>query len=232
MFLQATQDITVGGRIARASFQYTLQDSNLDELSEWSDKMLDKMRTLPQITDVASDLLANAPQLKITINRDQASRFGISPQLIDDTLNDAFGQRQITQYFTQLKTYFVILEILPELQKDLSTLNRLYVKSPLTGGAVPLSSLVDVDTSKVGPLSVVAPGPVPGGDADVQPAARRRARRGGRRHRRGRARHPDAVLDHPDLPGQRAGVPELAVERADPDRGGADRRLHHPRHAL
>jgi len=113
MYLQPTQDITVGGRIARASFQYTLQDSSLPELSEWSGKMLDKMRTLPQITDVASDLLANAPQLKITINRDQASRFGISPQLIDDTLNDAFGQRQITQYFTQLKTYFVVLEILP-----------------------------------------------------------------------------------------------------------------------
>ena len=86
--------------------------------------------------------LANAPRLQITINRDQASRFGISPQTIDDTLNDAFGQREITQYFTQLKTYFVVLEILPDLQKDLSTLDRLYVKSPLTGGAVPLSALV------------------------------------------------------------------------------------------
>jgi HAE1 family hydrophobic/amphiphilic exporter-1 len=161
MTLQPTQDITVGGRIARASFQYTLQDSNLDELREWSSKMLDKMRTLPEITDTGSDLLANAPQLKITINRDQASRFGISPQLIDDTLNDAFGQRQITQYFTQLKTYFVVLEILPELQKDLTTLNRLYVKSPLTGGAVPLSNLVDVDTSQVGMLSVAHQGQFP-----------------------------------------------------------------------
>jgi hydrophobe/amphiphile efflux-1 (HAE1) family protein len=160
-FLQATQDITVGGRIARASFQYTLQDSNLDELSQWSGKMLDKMRTLPQITDVASDLLSNAPQLKISINRDQASRFGISPQAIDDTLADAFGQRQITQYFTQLKTYFVILEIPPDMQTDLSTLDRLYVKSPLTGGAVPLSSLVDVDSSKVGLLSISHQGQFP-----------------------------------------------------------------------
>jgi HAE1 family hydrophobic/amphiphilic exporter-1 len=161
MTLQPTQDITVGGRIARASFQYTLQDSNLQELTEWSGKMMDKMRTLPQITDVGTDLLASAPQLKISINRDQASRFGISPQVIDDTLNDAFGQRQITQYFTQLKTYFVILEILPELQKDLSTLDRLYVKSPLTGGAVPLSSLVDVDSNKVGLLSVAHQGQFP-----------------------------------------------------------------------
>src|SRR4249920_1019322 len=161
MTLQPTQDINVGGRIARASFQYTLQDSNLDELTEWSGKMLDKMRTLPEITDVGSDLLANAPQLKITINRDQASRFGISPQLIDDTLNDAFGQRQITQYYTQLKTYFVILEILPDQQRDIATLDRIYVKSPFTGGAVPLSSLVDVDSGKTGPLSIAHQGQFP-----------------------------------------------------------------------
>jgi hydrophobe/amphiphile efflux-1 (HAE1) family protein len=161
MFLQPAQDITVGGRISRASFQYTLQDSSIPELNEWSQKMLEKMRTLPQLADVSSDLLANAPQLKVTINRDQASRFGISPQMIDDTLNDAFGQRQIAQYYTQLKTYWIILEILPGLQRDLASLDRLYVKSPLTGGAVPLSSLVDVDSSKVGPLSVAHQGQFP-----------------------------------------------------------------------
>ncbi|HTP83135.1 MAG TPA: efflux RND transporter permease subunit [Alphaproteobacteria bacterium] len=160
-FLQASQDITVGGRIARGQFQYTLQDSSIPELAEWSQKMLDKMRGLPQIVDVATDFIANAPQLKVTINRDQASRFGISPQMIDDTLNDAFGQRQITQYFTQLKTYFVILELLPSLQKDLSTLDRLYVKSPLTGGAVPLSTLVSIDSTAVGPLSVSHQGQFP-----------------------------------------------------------------------
>jgi HAE1 family hydrophobic/amphiphilic exporter-1 len=154
MFLQPTQDINVGARVARGSFQYTLQDTNIQELNEWSQKLTEKLRTLPQITDVTSDLLANAPKLQITINRDQAARFGISPQAIDETLNDAFGQRQITQYFTQLKTYFVVLEILPDLQKDLSTLDRLYVKSPLTGGAVPLSALVSVDSNGVGPLLV------------------------------------------------------------------------------
>ena len=161
LFLQPTQDITVGGRVSRASFQYTLQDSNVAELNEWSDKLLEKMRTLPQIADPSSDLLANAPQLKVTINRDQASRFGISPQMIDDTLNDAFGQRQIAQYFTQLKTYWIILEILPGQQRDLASLDRLYVKSPLTGAAVPLSTLVEVDTGKVGPLSVAHQGQFP-----------------------------------------------------------------------
>jgi hydrophobe/amphiphile efflux-1 (HAE1) family protein len=154
LFLQAAQDINVGARIARGSFQYTLQDSNIDELNEWSQKLLEKLKTLPQLSDVTSDLLANAPRLQITINRDQASRFGISAQAIDDTLNDAFGQRQITQYFTQLKTYFVVLEILPDLQKDLSTLDRIYIKSPLTGGAVPLSTLVNVDSNGVGPLLI------------------------------------------------------------------------------
>jgi HAE1 family hydrophobic/amphiphilic exporter-1 len=161
LFLQPAQDINVGARIARGSFQYTLQDTNIAELNEWSQKLVEKLRTVPQLADVTSDLLANAPQLQITINRDQAARFGISPQLIDDTLNDAFGQRQITQYFTQLKTYFVILEVLPELQKDLSTLDRLYVKSPLTAGAVPLSALVDVDSNGVGPLLISHQGQFP-----------------------------------------------------------------------
>jgi hydrophobe/amphiphile efflux-1 (HAE1) family protein len=154
LFLQPAQDINVGARIARGSFQYTLQDTNIEELNEWSQKLLDKLKTVPLLADVTSDLLANAPRLQITINRDQVSRFGISPQAIDDTLNDAFGQREITQYFTQLKTYFVVLEILPELQKDLSTLDRLYVKSPLTGGAVPLSALVSIDSNGVGPLLI------------------------------------------------------------------------------
>jgi HAE1 family hydrophobic/amphiphilic exporter-1 len=161
LILQSVQDITVGGRPARGSFQYTMQDSNIAELSEWSTKMLEKLRTLPQLTDAATDLVANAPQLTITVNRDQASRFGISPQLIDDTLNDAYGQRQITQYFTQLNTYGVIEEILPELQQSPASLERIYLKSPLTGGAVPLSSLVTVDSRKVGPLQVSHQGQLP-----------------------------------------------------------------------
>jgi HAE1 family hydrophobic/amphiphilic exporter-1 len=159
--LQVTQDITVGGRIGRSTFQYTLQAVDIDELVEWSQKMLDKMRTLPELADASTDLLASAPQLKFTINRDQASRFGVSPQLIDDTLNDAYGQRQVTQYLTQLNANPIILEILPELQNDLSSLDRLYVKSPLTNGLVPLSALVDVDSSKVGPLSVTHQGQFP-----------------------------------------------------------------------
>jgi HAE1 family hydrophobic/amphiphilic exporter-1 len=161
LFMQPVQDITVGGRIGRGIFQYTLQDANISELTEWSQKMLDKIRALPQIADASTDLLANAPQLKVTINRDQAGRFGISPQVIDDTLNDAYGQRQIAQYYTQLNTYSVIEEITPELQKSLDSLDRIYVKSPLTGASVQLSSLVDFDSSTVGPLAVSHQGQFP-----------------------------------------------------------------------
>jgi len=161
LFLQATQDITVGGRAARGSFQYTLQSADVTELIDWSQKMLAAMRALPQIADVASDALASAPQIRITINRDQAARFGISPQLVDDTLNDAFGQRQITQYYTQLNTYPIVLEILPELQAEFSSLDRIYLKSPLTGAAVPMSSLVTMDSARVGPLSVTHQGQFP-----------------------------------------------------------------------
>jgi hypothetical protein len=88
-YLQPAQDITVGGRIARAAFQYTLQDPNIAELTEWAGKMLAKMKTLPEIVDVGTDLLFNSPQLKVTINRDSASRFGISAQMIDDTADEA-----------------------------------------------------------------------------------------------------------------------------------------------
>jgi hydrophobe/amphiphile efflux-1 (HAE1) family protein len=161
LFMQVAQDINVGVRLSRGGFEYTLQAVDIAELIEWSQKLLDKMQTLPELTNVSSDLLARAPQLNVTINRDQASRFGISAQLIDDTLYDAYGQRQVTQYYTQLNTSPVILEITPELQSDLSSLDRLYVKSPVTGGIVPLIALVDIDATKTGPLTVNHQGQFP-----------------------------------------------------------------------
>jgi hydrophobe/amphiphile efflux-1 (HAE1) family protein len=161
LFMQVAQDINVGVRLSRGGFEYTLQSVDVAELIEWSQKLLDKLQTLPQLTNVSSDLLARAPQLNFKINRDHASRFGISAQMIDDTLYDAYGQRQITQYYTQLNTSPLILEITPELQSDLASLDRLYIKSPITGGAVPLSALVDVDQHKTGPLTVNHQGQFP-----------------------------------------------------------------------
>src|SRR5262249_41126353 len=154
LFLQPSQDITVGGRIARAQFQYTLQDTNIEELNTWAPRILAKFKTLPELTDVSSDQQAAAPLMTVTINRDAAARLGIQPQVIDDTLNDAFGQRAVTQYSTQTNIYFLVLDVLPQLQKDFSTLDQIYVKAPGTGQLVPLSTLVDVDLKKTGPLSV------------------------------------------------------------------------------
>ncbi len=161
VFLQAAQDIRVGGQVSRGQYQYTLQNSDIQELSSWSSKLLAKMKTLPQLADVATDQQLDAPQLAMTINRDQAARFGIQPQVIDDTLNDAFGQRQAVQYFTQVNTYDVILEVLPDQQGDPATLNKIYIKSPISGAAIPLSTLVTVDTSHVGALSVSHQGQFP-----------------------------------------------------------------------
>jgi multidrug efflux pump subunit AcrB len=153
LFLQPAQDITVGGRISRGQYQYTLQDPSLSELNTWAPKMLEKFKTLPQLADVSTDQQSNAPLLSISINRDAAARFGIQPQVIDDTLNDAFGQRQVAQYFTQTNSYFVVLEVLPELQRDIKTLDRIYLKAA-DGSPVPLSTLVNFDTDKTGALSV------------------------------------------------------------------------------
>ncbi len=153
-YLSPAQDITVGARLSRALYQYTLQDASLDELNEWTPKALAKLKTLPILADVSTDLLVNGPQLSVTINRDRASRYGITPQLIDDTLNDALGQRQVVQYYTQLSTYNVVLEILPALQGLSDVLSKIYVKSPATGQMVPMSTLVSFDTKKAGSLSI------------------------------------------------------------------------------
>jgi HAE1 family hydrophobic/amphiphilic exporter-1 len=161
LFLQAAQDITVGGRTTRTQYQYTLQDPDLDELNTWAPKMLQALQKLPQLRDVASDQQNNGTTLSLVIDRDQAARFGIQPSLIDATLYDAFGQRQVTQYFTQLNSYHVVLEITPGLTEDPNTLNKLYVKSPVTGGMVPLSTFVHFDTHHVGYLSVAHQGQFP-----------------------------------------------------------------------
>jgi hydrophobe/amphiphile efflux-1 (HAE1) family protein len=153
LFMQALQDISLGGRLSRTQYQYTLQDSNLDELYSWAPRILEQMRKLPMLRDVATDQQDGGLTATLTIDRDQAARFGIEPQTIDDTLYDAFGQRQVTQYFTQLNSYHLILEVPPELQGDVKTLDKLYVKSS-TGAAVPLSTFVKFDTKPVVPLSI------------------------------------------------------------------------------
>ncbi len=153
LFMQPAQDINVGGRLSRTMYQYTLQDADTAEMNTWSPRMLQRMRALPQLRDVATDQQIAGTTATLTIDRDAAQRFGIEPQQIDDTLYDAFGQREVTQYFTQLSSYFVILEVPPELEGDLATLRKLYVRAP-NSQAVPLSVLVRTDTKPIVPLAI------------------------------------------------------------------------------
>ena len=161
LFLQAAQDVRVGGRVARTQYQYTMEGADADELNNFAPKMLARLQTLPELRGVASDQEIAGTTLTLDINRDQASRYGLTAQTIDDTLYDAFGQREIAQYFTQLSTYEVIMEVLPSLQKNVTTLQQIYLKSPSTGGEVPLSAFAHWTTSAVQPLSVSHQGQFP-----------------------------------------------------------------------
>jgi len=153
LYLQPSEDIRVGGRLSRTLYQYTLQDADLDQLYTWAPKVLAKLRGLPDLRDVATDQQMAGTTATLTIDRDAAARFGIQPQVINDTLYDAFGQRQITQYFSQVNSYHLILEVPDDMQGEVATLNKLYVKSA-SGQAVPLSTFVKWTTTPVQPLSI------------------------------------------------------------------------------
>jgi hydrophobe/amphiphile efflux-1 (HAE1) family protein len=153
VYMQPAQDINVGGRLSRTMYQYTLQDADPGELNAWAPKMLAAMQKIPILRDVATDQQIAGTTATLTIDRQAAQRFNIQPQQIDDTVYDAFGQREVTQYFTQLNSYYVILEVPPSEEGTWATLQKLYVKSP-SGVAVPLSELVKIDTGPVAPLAV------------------------------------------------------------------------------
>ena len=161
VFLQAAQDLNVGGRTSRTQYQYTLQDANIDELNEWAPRLLEELKKLPELRDVASDQQSSSTMVSLVIDRDQAARFGIQPSLINNTLYDAFGQRQVTQYFTQLNSYHVVLEVLPSLLGQPDTLNKIYIKSPTTGQQVPLSTFAKFDTGHTSYLSINHQGQFP-----------------------------------------------------------------------
>ena len=159
LYLQPVQDLQIETRVSRTQYQYTLEDANPDELAEWVPKVVQKLQILPELRDVTSDLLSSGLEEKLTIDRDTASRLGILPQTIDDTLYDAFGQRQISTIFTQLNQYRVILEVRPQDQQDPSALQRLYLKSQ-TGESVPLSAFAHFEPG-TSPLSINHQGQFP-----------------------------------------------------------------------
>jgi multidrug efflux pump len=151
--MQVRQDIQVGGRISAAQYQYTLQAPDVSLLNHWARVMTQRLAALPELTDVTSDQQASATSAALVIDRSTASRFGITAQAIDDTLYDAFGQRQIATLFTQLNQYHVIEEVDPKFQLTTDALAHLYVRSPLTNALVPLNTLAKVENN-VSPISV------------------------------------------------------------------------------
>jgi multidrug efflux pump subunit AcrB len=159
LYMQAAQDITLGGRLSKTQYQYTLDDADPAELNHWAALFLDRIKAIPGITDVATDQLNAGPMLDITIKREVASSYGILPYTIDNTLYDAFGQRIVSTMFTELNQYHVVLEVDPKFQYGPEALNGIYVKSS-SGQQVPLSTLVD-SAVKVAPLVVNHQGQFP-----------------------------------------------------------------------
>jgi multidrug efflux pump len=140
LFLQASQDIRVGGRSSAAEYQYTLQDSSLDELNEWAPKLLDRMKKMPELRDASTDQQENGLEARLVVDRDTASRLGLTMQGVDNVLYDAFGQRQVSTMYTGLNQYYVVMEVDPKYQRDPDALRNIYIRSS-NGTNVPLSAI-------------------------------------------------------------------------------------------
>src|SRR5207248_6813730 len=144
LYMQPVQDLTVESVVSRTQYQYSMQDTDANELAIWSQRLLEKLRASPQLLDVASNQQTGGLQADLVIDRDTASRLGILPAAIDNTLYDAFGQRQVSTIYTQLNQYHVVMEVNPQFQQDPADLNNLYVKSS-TGIQVPLSAFSHIE---------------------------------------------------------------------------------------
>jgi multidrug efflux pump subunit AcrB len=146
LFLQAIQDIRVGGRLGKAQYQYALQSGDIGELNHWSTVLVDRLRKIPQLKDVSSDQQTSGLQANVVIDRDAAARLGVSPDAIDNTLYDAFGQRQVATIYEQYNQHHIILEVTPEYELDPASLSKIYVAS-IAGPQVPLASVAKFTTS-------------------------------------------------------------------------------------
>jgi multidrug efflux pump len=162
LYMQPVQDLTVEDRVSRTQFQYTLEDPDSEELNFWTTRLVDKLRTLPELRDVATDQQTGALAEMLVIDRTTASRLGISPQMVDETLYDAFGQREVSTLYTQLNQYHVVLETMPEFQNDPGKLNDIYVRSgavsaPTTTANPNPNSLITVNAAAGAPPNGPSP---------------------------------------------------------------------------
>ena len=159
LYLQGVQDLRIGARLGNAPYQYTIQSDNLEDLTRWGPTLLQQMRKLPGLADVSSDQQNNGLQASLVYDRLTASRLGITPQMIDDTLSDAFGQRQVSTMFTQLNQYHVVMEVEPEFWQSPEGLKQIYVRAA-NGGVVPLSAFTHYEPTTA-PLAVNHQGQFP-----------------------------------------------------------------------
>ena len=159
LFMQSAQDLTIGGRQGQAQFQYTLQGEDLDELNDWSPRLLQKLRGLSQLRDVNTDQQDKGLEATVVIDRDTASRLGVDAATIDNALYDAFGQRQVSIMYRQLNQYHVVMEVAPEFSRSTDSLQNIYVRSS-SGTAVPLASFAHFGPSNT-PLAVSHQGQYP-----------------------------------------------------------------------
>jgi multidrug efflux pump len=159
LILQSAQELTIGGRFGNAQYQYTLQSADLEELNTWAPRLLQKLRTLPELRDQNSDQQDKGLQAKLVIDRDTASRLGITPQTLDNALYDAFGQRQVSTMYRQLNQYHVVMEVAQQFQQTPEALQNIYLKAT-NGAAIPLAAFTHFEPSNT-PLAVSHQGQVP-----------------------------------------------------------------------
>ena len=230
LYMQPVQDLTVDARVSRTQYQYTLDDPDRDELARLAPRFVDALRARPELSDVGSDQQDRGLQTSLAIDRSTASRLGITPQAIDDTLYDAFGQRQVSTIFTQLNQYRVVLEVEPAFQRNPGGLQSLYLRSS-NGGQVPFSAVTALRETEA-PLVIghqgqfpattlsfnLAPGVALGEAVRAVDAASQAVRLPAERARQ--------------LPGDGAGLPGVAGERAVAHPGGAGHGLHRARRPL
>src|SRR6202167_5286293 len=159
LYLQPVQDLTVEDRVSRTQYQYSLEDPSADELNLWTKQLVDKLKTIPALRNVATDQQNDGWEEHVVIDRLTASRLGITPNLIDNTLYDAFGQRQVSTMFTQLNQYHVVPGVAPRFHRNPHTLDDIYIRSN-TGGEVPLSAFTHFEPGAA-PLAVNHEGQFP-----------------------------------------------------------------------
>ncbi len=230
LYLQPVQDLTVEDRVSRTQYQYSLEDPSADELNLWTNKLVAKLKTLPALRNVATDQQNDGWEEHVVIDRLTASRLGITPNLIDNTLYDAFGQRQVSTMFTQLNQYHVVLEVAPQFQRNPHALDDIYIRSN-TGGEVPLSAFTHFEPGAA-PLVVNHQGQFPAvtisfnlasgyslGDA-VSAIDQAREQIG----------MPASIAGF--LPGHRRCVPRVVEERTAADPRGPGHRVYRARRAL